>query len=128
VVIDSNYIQSQTVPNLPFAVALQGITIFDGFWENVSITNNVVLTSSLSGISIAGVNGLHIINNSVMNIPINGASQSLIYWMYSGVTWITAGGTTHEGGTTRNVIVRNNTAPLIAASSASSAPYENCPI
>jgi hypothetical protein len=128
VVIDSNYIQSQTVASLPFAVALQGITIFDGFWENVSITNNVVLTSSLSGISIAGVNGLHIINNSVMNIPLNGASQSLIYWMYSGVTWITAGGTTHEGGTTRNVIVRNNIAPLIAATAASSTPYANCPI
>jgi hypothetical protein len=128
VVIDSNYIQSQAVVNLPFAVALQGITIFDGFWENVSITNNVVLTSSVTGISIAGVNGLHIINNSVMNIPLNGASQSLMYWMYSGATWITAGGTTHEGGTTSHVIVRNNIAPLIASTSASSTPYANCPI
>jgi hypothetical protein len=128
VVIDRNYIQSQTVERLPFAVALQGISIFDGFWENVSITNNIVLTSGLGGITIAGVNGLHIINNSVMNIPLNGASQSLIHWMYSGVTWITAGGTTHEGGTTSHVIVRNNIAPLIAATSASSTPYENCPI
>jgi hypothetical protein len=90
VVIDSNYIQSQTVTNLPLAVALQGIDIFDGFWENVSITNNVVLVSSNTGISIAGVNGLHIINNSVMNIPLNGVSQSRMYWMYSGATWITA--------------------------------------
>jgi hypothetical protein len=106
------------------AVALQGIDIFDGFWENVSITNNVVLVSSDTGISIAGVNGLHI-NNSVMNIPLNGISQSLMYWMYSGVTWITAGGTTHEGGTTSNVIVRNNIAPLIATTAAASG---NCPI
>jgi hypothetical protein len=125
VVIDSNYIQSQTVTNLPLAVALQGIDIFDGFWENVSITNNIVLVSSNTGISIAGVNGLHIINNSVMDIPLNGVSQSLTYWMYSGVTWITAGGTTHEGGTTSNVIVRNNIAPLIAATAATSG---NCPI
>jgi Right handed beta helix region len=125
VVIDSNYIQSQTATNLPLAVALQGIDIFDGFWENVSITNNVVLVSSDTGISIAGVNGLHIINNSVMNIPLNGVSQSLAYWMYSGVTWITAGGTTHEGGTTSSVIVRNNIAPLIAATAATSG---NCPI
>jgi hypothetical protein len=125
VVIDSNYIQSQTTTNLPLAVALQGIDIFDGFWENISITNNVVLVSSVTGISIAGVNGLHIINNSVMNIPLNGVSQSLTYWMYSGVTWITAGGTTHEGGATSNVIVRNNIAPLIAASAAASG---NCPI
>jgi hypothetical protein len=125
VVIDGNYIQSQTGTNLPLAVALQGISIFDGFWANVSITNNVVLVSSDTGISIAGVNGLHIINNSVMNIPLNGVSQSLMYWMYSGVTWITTGGTTHEGGTTSNVIVRNNIAPLIAATAAASG---NCPI
>jgi hypothetical protein len=125
VVIDSNYIQSQTVTNLALAVALQGIDLFDGFWDNVSITNNVVLVSSDTGISIAGVNGLHIINNSVMNIPLNGGSQSRNYWMYSGATWITAGGTTHEGGTTSNVIVRNNIAPLIAATAPTSG---NCPI
>jgi hypothetical protein len=126
VVIDSNYIQSQTVTSLPLASTdLHGIAIFDGFWQNVSITNNVVLTSSNSGITIAGVNGLHIINNSVMDIPLNGVSQSQMYWMYSGMTWITAGGTTHEGGTTTNVIVRNNIAPLIAASAAVSG---NCPV
>ena len=125
VVIDSNYIQGQTVTNLPLAVALQGIDIFDGFWSNVSITNNIVLVSSNTGISVAGVNGLHIINNTVMDIPLNGVSQSLTYWMYSGVTWITAGGTTHEGGATSNVVVRNNIAPLIAATAAASG---NCPI
>ena len=126
VVIDSNYIQSQTVTNLALAATgFQGISIFDGFWQNVSVTNNIVLTSGLAGITLAGVNGLHIINNSVMDIPLNGKSQSLMYWMYSGMTWITAGGTTHEGGTTTNVIVRNNIAPLIAASAATSG---NCPI
>lgn len=126
VVIDSNYIQSQTVTNLPLASAdLHGIAIFDGFWQNVSITNNVVLTSSISGITIAGVNGLYIINNSVMDIPLNGVSQSQMYWVYSGMTWITAGGTTHEGGPTTNVIVRNNIAPLIAATAAASG---NCPV
>ena len=126
VVIDSNYIQSQTVTNLPLASAdLHGIAIFDGFWQNVSITNNVVLTSSISGIAIAGVNGLYIINNSVMDIPLNGVSQSQMDWVYSGMTWITAGGTTHEGGPTTNVIVRNNIAPLIAATAAASG---NCPV
>jgi hypothetical protein len=126
VVIDSNYIESQTVTNLPLATTqLEGISIFDGFWQNVSITNNVVLTSGLGGITIAGVNGLHILNNSVMNIPLNGVSQSLSSWMYSGVTWITAGGTTREGGATTNVIVRNNIAPLIAATSTTTG---NCPI
>jgi hypothetical protein len=126
VVIDSNYIESQTVTNLPFATTdLEGITIFDGFWENVSITNNLVLVSSNTGISIAGVSGLHIVNNTVMDIPLNGVSQSRIYWIFPGATWITAGGTTHEGGPTRNVIVRNNIAPLIAASSTATG---NCPV
>jgi hypothetical protein len=125
VVIDSNFIQSQTVANLPFAIGLQGISIFDGFWQNVSVTNNVVLTSGLDAIAISGVNGLHIINNSAMNIPLNGVSQAMAYWMYSGVTWITAGGTTHEGGATTNVVIRNNIAPLIAVTSATSG---NCPI
>ena len=60
-----------------------------------------------------------------MNIPTNGATQSQMYWMYSGMTWITAGGTTHEGGTTSGVIVRNNIAPIIAATAATSG---NCPI
>ena len=41
VVIDSNYIQNQTVTKFPLAVGLQGISIFDGFWQNVSITNNL---------------------------------------------------------------------------------------
>jgi hypothetical protein len=45
--------------------------------------------------------------------------------MYSGMTWITAGGTTHEGGTTTNVIFRNNIAPLVVATAATSG---NCPI
>ena len=59
VVIDSNFIESQTTTSLPLASTdLQGITIFDGFWQNVSITNNVVLTSGLAGIAIGGVNGL----------------------------------------------------------------------
>jgi hypothetical protein len=125
VVIDSNSIQSQTVTNLPLAVALQGIDVFDGFWGNISIMHNIALVSNNTGISIAGVNGLHIINNTVMDIPLNGVSQSQAYWMYSGMTWITAGGTTHEGGAASNVVVRNNIAPLIAATAAASG---NCPI
>jgi hypothetical protein len=60
-----------------------------------------------------------------MDIPLNGVSQTQAYWMYVGSTWITAGGTTREGGTTTNVIVRNNIAPLIAATAATSG---NCPI
>jgi hypothetical protein len=59
-----------------------------------------------------------------MEVPLNGVSRSLAYWVYTGMTWITAGGTTREGGAT-NVIVRNNIAPLIAATRTTTG---NCPI
>ncbi len=125
VVIDSNFIQSQTGTSLSMASTdLHGISIFDGYWKNVTVSNNVILTSSITGISLAGVNGLHVVNNTVMNIPLNGVSQNQAYWMYSGITSITVGGVTHEGGTTSNAIVRNNIGSLVAPTAASSG---NCP-
>jgi hypothetical protein len=125
VVIDSNFIQSQTSPSLTLASAdLHGISIFDGFWKSLSITNNVVLTSSDTGISIAGVDGVQVVNNTVMNIPLNGSAPVGSNWVFSGITWITLGGTTHEGGTTSAAIVRNNIGSLIAPTESTTG---NCP-
>ena len=124
VVIDSNFIESQTNPTLNLAsVDLHGITIFDGFWKNVSVTNNAILTSSETGVCIAGVNGLQVINNTVMNIPLNGSAPVGANWVFSGITWITLG-TTHEGGTTTAAIVRNNIGSLIAPTESATG---NCP-
>jgi hypothetical protein len=39
----------QTVTNLPLAVALQGIDVFDGFWGNISIMHNIALVSNNTG-------------------------------------------------------------------------------
>jgi hypothetical protein len=125
VLIDDNFLVSQTTPNLFLASTdMHGISIFDGFWQNVTVENNVVLTSSISGITIAGVNGLQIINNTVLDIPLNGVARDMSAWMFSAVAWITAGGTTHEGGATSNVIIRNNIASMIAATAVGSS---NCP-
>jgi hypothetical protein len=125
VLIDGNFIESQTNPNLNLAsVDLHGITIFDGYWKNVSITNNAILTSSDTGISIAGVAGLQVVNNTVMNIPLNGSAPVGANWVFSGITWITLGGTTHEGGTTSAAIVRNNIGSLIAPTDSTDG---NCP-
>jgi hypothetical protein len=60
------------------------------------ITNNVVVTDVWGGIAIYGVNGLQIINNTVLATNM------------SQPTWIQAGGTSHEGGISQNVLVRNN--------------------
>jgi hypothetical protein len=57
VVIDSNRIIRQTDPNLPFPTYLQGIDAFDGDWTNLTVTNNVVVTSSCWGIGFASVHG-----------------------------------------------------------------------
>jgi hypothetical protein len=76
---------------------LQGITIFDGFWRDVRITNNVVITVIWHGITIAGANGVLIANNTVV------ASTRRH-------TWISAGGSSHQGGVSENVVVRNNIA------------------
>jgi hypothetical protein len=125
VVIDSNFIESQTSTSLNLAsVDLHGISIFDGFWKNVSITNNAVLTSSDTGISIAGVGGLQVVNNTVMNIPLNGSAPVGSNWEFNGITWITLGGTTHEGGTTSAAIARNNIGSLIAPTESTTG---NCP-
>jgi parallel beta-helix repeat protein len=76
---------------------LQGITIFDGFWKNVKIANNTVVTNHWHGITIGGVDGLVVENNTVLSVN-------------DRQTWIRVGGETHEGGRSRDVVVRNNIA------------------
>jgi hypothetical protein len=101
VIIDSNIIIQRTRPNLPMdSTSLQGITIFDGFWSNVRVTNNVVITNVWHGINISGVDGLIIANNTVVGVN-------------ERKTWIRAGDTTHQGGRGRNVVIRNNIATAI---------------
>ena len=67
VVIDSNRIIRQTDPKLPFPTYLQGIDAFDGDWTNLTVTNNVVVTSSCWGIFYGSVHGGKIINNTVVD-------------------------------------------------------------
>ena len=46
ILIDSNLIIRQTDPELPFPTYLQGIDAFNSDWTNVTVTNNVVITSA----------------------------------------------------------------------------------
>ena len=64
VVIDSNRVIRQTDPKLPFPTYLQGIDAFDGDWTNLTVTNNVVVTSACWGIFYGSVHGGKIINNT----------------------------------------------------------------
>jgi len=55
VLIDSNEIIRQTDPNLAFPTYLQGIDAFDGAWTDVTVTNNVIITSACWGIAYASI-------------------------------------------------------------------------
>lgn len=66
VVINSNEIVVQTDPNLVLpADAIQGITIFNGDWDGVQITNNVIVATAWHGITIFRARNVSIINNTV---------------------------------------------------------------
>ena len=50
ILIDSNTIIRQTDPKLPFPkIGLQGIDAFDSDWTYLTVTNNIVVTTRLSG-------------------------------------------------------------------------------
>ncbi len=66
ILIDSNLVIRQTDPKLAFPTYLQGIDAFDEDWTNVTVTNNVVVTSACWGIVYASVHGGKIINNTVV--------------------------------------------------------------
>jgi hypothetical protein len=102
VVIDSNRVIRQTDPNLPFPNGLQGIDAFDGDWENLQVTNNVVVTSSCWGIGYASVHHGRIINNTILFDewwrPTAGNCKPLV----------AVGHKTHDGSSSNDVVIRNN--------------------
>ncbi len=63
--IDSNRLIPSTDPNTSPGL-IQGISIFDGVFKNLTITNNVICTAAYHGIAMLGVQGCQIVNNSVV--------------------------------------------------------------
>jgi hypothetical protein len=103
VVIDSNRVIRQTDPKLPFPTYLQGIDAFDGDWTNLTVTNNVVVTSACWGILYGSVHGGKIINNTVVAdglVPMPGNCKPLVVVQTK----------THQGSPSSDVIMRNNIA------------------
>ena len=103
VVIDSNRVIRQTDPKLPFPTYLQGIDAFDGDWTNLTVTNNVVVTSACWGIFYGSVHGGKVVNNTVVAdglLPQPGNCRPLVV----------VGNKTHQGAPSSDVIIRNNIA------------------
>jgi hypothetical protein len=103
ILIDSNLAIRQTDPKLAFPTYLQGIDAFDEEWTNVTVTNNVVVTSACWGIFFSSVHDGKIINNTVVAdglLPMPGNCKPLVV----------VGGKTHQGPLSSDSIIRNNIA------------------
>ncbi len=99
VILRGNIIISNEDPNHPLATALQGIGLFDGFFVNWTVENNVIAVDHWHGISFYGARDSKIINNTVLDVN----DQR------PGPPWIRVGD--HKNGSaSENVIVRNNLA------------------
>lgn len=98
-IIRGNYILNYEDVNQPFKGILQGIGLFDGFYNNLLIENNVVIVEHWHGISVYGAKNSKIINNTVLSNP-GGSSVA-------GPPWIMINN--HKDGTPSfGNIVRNN--------------------
>ena len=107
--VDANVVVESTgsysfIPALPTATDpdyIQGISIFDGAWDNVAFTNNVVAVSAYHGMGLYGFSNAIIANNTVVKLS---SSSSINPWL---------GVFNSKGGTPpSNVIVRNNIANM----------------
>lgn len=103
ILIDSNLAIRQTDPKLAFPTILQGIDAFDEDWTNVTVTNNVVVTSACWGIFYASLHNGKIVNNTVAadgSLPMPGNCKPAV----------AVGDKTHQGPSSNDVIIRNNIA------------------
>jgi Right handed beta helix region len=107
VLIDSNTIIRQVDPNLPFPNSLQGIDAFDGEYQYLTVTNNIVITSACWGIAFSSVEGGLIANNTVLFDTLLPSAVNCVPAVY-------VGSQTHQGPPSRGVAVRNNLANVIA--------------
>lgn len=100
VILRGNKFISFTKTGDPETGQMQGIAMFDGFFENWTIENNLVVTDHWHGISLYGVNNSKIINNTSVKNPID-------FW---GLTpWITV--KPHKDARpSNNNVIRNNLA------------------
>ncbi len=105
VIIDGNVVIVQTKPGqiLP-ADDLHGITIFDGAWDGLQISNNLIVTDTWHGITVARAKNASIVNNTIA--PTNPSRRPWIKFY---------GNDKDPPETPYNVIIRNNVAPAVLA-------------
>lgn len=99
-VIENNTILEWSNPKVSkYRCSLMGISFFDGFYDDITIRNNVVASTSYHGIALYGGRKAKIVNNTVVNIK----GQAVSY------PWIKVN--SHKNGSpSRDVIQANNIA------------------
>ncbi len=98
VTIDGNTIIKTGSPDASY---MQGIGIFDGRWDKLTITNNVIVTNHWHGITVHGLTNSRIMNNTV--VAFDASKRD---------TWISIV-KEKDGPPLTNVVLRNNIAPRI---------------
>lgn len=97
-VLDANTIIEWTGPaDRPVGCRLQGLALFDGPFENVTITNNLIATTAYHGIALFGADNSVVLNNTVVQ---PGGKPG-------GLPWIMVTGRKNQK---TNVVVANNIA------------------
>ncbi|HEY1886148.1 MAG TPA: hypothetical protein VGG86_08860 [Roseiarcus sp.] len=109
ILIDSNLAIRQTDPKLPFPTYLQGIDAFNEEWTNVTVSNNVVVTSACWGIVFSSLHNSKIINNTVLDDGTDAVTKATAGKVKCS-PGITVNDKTHEGSSSNDVIIRNNIA------------------
>jgi hypothetical protein len=113
-IIDSNVVIMKTRPltlDDPNNNYLQGIDEFDGLWQDVTVTNNLVITQNVwHGIAFYGVNNCKIINNTVIDANAPGSK----YYTWIGIFQAKAA---YGAQKPINNVVRNNVAMYMAPGS-----------
>jgi len=112
VVLRGNVIIGYTDPQQPYRGTLQGIGCFDGFYIDWVIENNVVATDHWHGITLLGADGCRVVNNTVVDL--NDTEP--------GPPWIMIG-PHKDGRPSRDCLIRNNIARMIAASDGAAADH-----
>lgn len=86
----------------PLMGSLQGIGMFDGWYDDLVIRNNLVVTDHSHGISVYGTRGAKIVNNTVVNL--SGQPGVVPYLKVTNKK---------SGEPSKNVLVANNVAMKI---------------
>jgi Right handed beta helix region len=107
ILIDGNQVTRQTDPKLAFPTYLQGIDAFDEEWTNLTVTNNVIVTSACWGIGYASLHGSKIINNTVIDDGTDAGTKNPAGKVVCRPMTV-AGDKTHQGPSSSDVIIRNN--------------------